>query len=87
MALLLLVIYFSPLMSLLEGTGYGFYDGLNEFLFAFIPTVAVVILIPAIVRGTVAEKIVAIIFLLPSIFFAFVGWTEIVGDFTDFYLH
>jgi hypothetical protein len=84
-ALLLLVTCFSPLMRSLEGSGYGFRDGLNEFLFAFIPTVAIVILLPAAVRGAVAEKIVAIVFLLPSVFFAFVGWGEIVGDFIDTY--
>ncbi|MGH7976166.1 MAG: hypothetical protein ACREC8_05845 [Limisphaerales bacterium] len=84
-ALSFLVIFFSPLLSPLGDTGYSFRDGLNAFLFAFIPTVPIVFLIPVVIRGTIAERIVAAIILLPSGALALLGWVDIIGAFMDTY--
>ncbi|HEY5296741.1 MAG TPA: hypothetical protein VIK59_02340 [Verrucomicrobiae bacterium] len=81
--LLLYVAFFSPIISPREGNSYGFKTALNGFLMVFIPTVAIVILIPVLIRGTLGEKIVAVILLLPPAWFVFWMWYGVVSDFLN----
>lgn len=55
-------------------------DALNEFLFVFLPTVSIVILIPVLVRGSSSQKILASILLLFPAWFAITGWWAIIVD-------
>jgi hypothetical protein len=63
----------------LEANSYDFNTMLNEFLFAFIPTVSMLVLIPVIIRGSGSQKIVAIILSLFPAWIAFLGWEEIIN--------
>ncbi|MGH7953843.1 MAG: hypothetical protein ACREFE_18250, partial [Limisphaerales bacterium] len=56
-----------------------FQTGLNAFLLALLPTVSVLLLIPVLIRGTLGEKIIAAVLLLPAAWFGFMGWAIVIG--------
>ena len=66
-------------ISGVEGNDYDFNAGLNAFLFALLPAVSIVILLPVLIRGTPAEKIFAGVLALPAAWFAFMGWAAVIG--------
>jgi hypothetical protein len=65
------------------GIGWEFSDALKEFLFVFTPTVSIVFLIPVIIRGSFAQKIMAAILLLPAAWLGCAGWKDVVCHFMD----
>ena len=75
--LLQAVMFYS--VSGVEGNDYDFQTGLNAFLFALLPTVSILILLPVLIRGTLAEKIFAVVLALPAAWFAFMGWAAVIG--------
>jgi hypothetical protein len=62
------------------GIGGQFSDTAKEFLFVFLPTAAILFLLPVIIRGSRLQKILAMILSLLPAWFAFQGWSEIVVD-------
>ena len=60
------------------GIGGQFSDMAKEFLFVFIPTAAVLVLLPVLVRGSRQQKILAIILALLPAWFAFQSWSGII---------
>jgi hypothetical protein len=66
-------------VSGVEGNDYDFRTGLNGLLFALLPTVSILLLIPVLIRGTLGEKIIAVLLLLPAAWFGFMGWAAVVS--------
>jgi hypothetical protein len=62
------------------GIGGEFSDAVKEFLFVFVPTAAVLFLLPVIVRGSRGQKILALILSLLPAWFAFQGWSAVIID-------
>jgi hypothetical protein len=77
-AVLLQVVMFC-LVSGVAGNDFDFQTGLNGFLFALLPSVSILLLIPVIIRGTPGEKIIAVVLLLPAAWFAFTAWAAVIG--------
>jgi hypothetical protein len=77
-AMLLQVMMFS-FVSGVEGNDHDFQTGLNSFLFALLPSVSILLLIPVLMRGTLGEKVIAVVLLLPAAWFAFMAWTAVIG--------
>ena len=71
-------------VSAMGTTGYDFKDGLSDFLWAFLPAVAILFLFPVLIRGSLGEKIIAAIFLLPAAWFGFAGWQKVIHCFMDY---
>ena len=72
-AVLLQVVMFC-FVSGVEGNDHDFKTGLNSFLFALLPSVSILLLIPILFRGALGEKIIAVVLLLPAAWFAFMAW-------------
>jgi|GEM_PF-5906012 len=66
-------------VSGVEGNDYDFQTGLNDFLFALLPTASALLLIPILIRGTLGEKVIAAALLLPAAWFGFMGWASVIG--------
>ena len=63
-----------------DGKGhYGFMAFMEEFLFAFLPTLAVLVLLPVIICGSPGQKIMAVILGLFPAFFGILGWGQIIA--------
>jgi hypothetical protein len=62
------------------GIGGQFSDTAKEFLFVFLPTIAILFLVPVIIWGSRLQKILAVILSLSPAWFAFQSWSEIVID-------
>jgi hypothetical protein len=77
-AVLLQVIMFC-FVSGVEGNDHDFQTGLNGFLFALLPSVSILLLIPVLIRGKLGEKIIAVVLLLPAAWFAFMAWAAVIG--------
>ena len=60
--------------------GYGFRVFLNEFLAVFAPTVAVLLLIPVIYRGSMSQKVLAAILSLFPTWVAVLSWWATIVD-------
>ncbi|MGH7950293.1 MAG: hypothetical protein ACREFE_00005 [Limisphaerales bacterium] len=58
--------------------------GLNNFLIAFLPTVSILVLIPVLIRGSLGERTIAVVLLLPAAWFGFMGWQNVIYRFMDF---
>jgi hypothetical protein len=80
-ALLFLAVMFCS-VSGLEGNDYDLQTGLNAFLFCFLPTVSILLLLPVLIRGSLGEKILAAVVLLPAAWFAFMGWAAVISGLT-----
>lgn len=66
-------------VSGVEAKDYDFQTGLNSFLSALLPTVSILLLIPILFRGTLGEKIIVAVLLLPAAWFGFMGWAAIIS--------
>lgn len=55
----------------------------KEFLVVLLPTVAILFLLPVIVRGSLQQKIAATIIALIAACIAIPVWLEIIGDFSE----
>jgi len=55
------------------------HSALNDFLFALLPTVSILVLIPVLWRGTPGEKIFSAALVLPAAWFAFMGWAAVIS--------
>jgi hypothetical protein len=66
-------------VSGVEGNDYDFRTGLNNFLFALLPTISILVLVPVLMRGTLGEKILAAVLVVPAAWFAFMGWAAVIG--------
>ena len=66
-------------VSGVEGNDYDFRTGLNGFLSALLPAGSILLLIPVLIRGTLGEKIIAGVLLLPAAWFGFMGWAAVIG--------
>lgn len=49
-------------------------DKLKEFLYIFVPTVAILFLLPVIIRGSHSQKFIAVVLSLFPAWMAFHGW-------------
>lgn len=70
-------IYFTHAGAL--GTGLGFNDTANEFLFIFVPAITILFLLPVIIRGSSSQKIIAIILSLFPAWMACSIWMQMIN--------
>jgi hypothetical protein len=68
----------------------GFFPDMDEnrettiaFLTAFLSSIIILVLIPVVIRGSFAQKIIAIILLLPAAWIGFNGWQDVIYRFMD----
>lgn len=60
-------------------------ETLIELLMTVIPSVIIVLLIPVVIRGSAAQKIMAAVLLLPAVWFGFLGWENAIERFSDYH--
>jgi hypothetical protein len=63
-----------------------FFPHLMEFLWALIPSITIVFLVPVIIHGSHWYKVIAVVLLLLPAWVAFWGWQMAIDRFMDYYL-
>ena len=53
------------------------HDTLKVFLFVFVPTIAILFLFPVIIRGSLSQKLIAIVLSLFPAWMTFSGWMAV----------
>jgi uncharacterized membrane protein YjjP (DUF1212 family) len=59
-------------------------ETLTALLMAIFQTLIVILLVPVIFRGSIAEKTVAIIISLPALWFGYFGWHDTISHFVGY---
>jgi uncharacterized membrane protein YjjP (DUF1212 family) len=59
-------------------------EALSALLMAIFSSLIVILLIPVIFRGSIAEKTVAIIISLPALWFGYFGWHDTISHFVGY---